>query len=180
MEHNVDHTILDVNLRKLEKIINASTWLRNNQLEPCIGDRDCPAEAESYGTRGQSVYTAFIENYDGDTYGCRYTPCRGYSAQCMEEAVRHLRHHHFNHSPYLCTPASGNTWYVLVFHIIAGWGLTDAPLLAAAVSPLNLTSRITSKNAHSRLPRESMLSFTWLGSITFLNPYDDVYCEHDF
>jgi len=115
MEHNVDRTNMDVNLQKLEKAINTSTWLRDNEPEPRIGDRNCPAEADAYGTRGQSVYTAFIEDSDSDTYGCKYEACRAYSTRCMEEAVRHLRHHHFSHSPYLCIPASGNTWYVSVF-----------------------------------------------------------------
>jgi len=48
----------------------------------------------------------------------------------------------------------------------AGWELTDARFLAAAVSPLKLTSPTTSRNAHSRLYRESMLGFIWLGGIS--------------
>jgi len=38
-------------------------------------------------------------------------------------------------------------------------------------SPFKLTSRITSKNAHSRLSRESILGFTWLGSIILIYPH---------
>ena len=119
-QQHVDRMNTDVILRKLESIIHASPWLRDNEPEPLIGDHNCPTTAHSYGTRGVSVYTAFIEKKDGDTYGCKYGACRAYSTRSMEEAVRHLRYHHFNHSPYLCIPASGNTWYVSVFpHIRA-------------------------------------------------------------
>ena len=110
-----DLALTDVNLQKLEKIINSSAWLRDNELEPSIGERDCPAEADPYGARGLSVYMAFITTQDDNAYGCKYERCRAYSTRSMEEAVRHVRHHHFNHSPYVCVPASGNTWYVLVF-----------------------------------------------------------------
>lgn len=112
---------MDVNLQKLEKIINTSAWLRDNELEPCIGANNCPAEADPYGTRGLSVYTAFIKCQDVDVYGCKYEPCRAYSTRSMEEAIRHLRHHHFDHSPYLCVPASGNTWYVSVSSLPVRW-----------------------------------------------------------
>ena len=115
MAHNVDRANMDANLQKLEKVINESAWLRANAPEPRIGDSDCPAEADSYGARGMSVYTAFIETQDGYTYTCKYEPCRAYSTRSMDEAVRHQRHHHFDHKPYLCVPASGNTWYVSVF-----------------------------------------------------------------
>ena len=119
IEHDIDlanmDANMDANLQNLERIINTSDWLRNNELEPSIGERNCPAEADPYGTRGLSVYTAFIKNQDADTYGCKYEPCRAYSTRNMEEAIRHQRHHHFDHSPFVCVPTSGNTWYVLVF-----------------------------------------------------------------
>ena len=111
----MDANLQDVNLQGLENIINASAWLRDNEPEPSIGEGNCPAEADPYGTRELSVYTAFITNQDGDAYGCKYERCRAYSARSMEEVVRHLRHHHFDHSPYVCVPVSGNTWYVSVF-----------------------------------------------------------------
>ena len=108
---------VDVNLQKLEEIIKASTWLRNNELEPCIGDPDCPAEADPHGIRGLSVYTAFVKRQNGDAYGCKYARCSAYSVRCMEEAVRHQRIHHFDHSPYLCLASTWNAWYISVFHI---------------------------------------------------------------
>ena len=109
----------DVNLQKLEEIIKASAWLRNNELEPCIGDPDCPAEADPHGIRGLSVYTAFVNRQNGDAYGCKYARCSAYSVRCMEEAVRHQRIHHFDHSPYLCLASTWNAWYISVFHIPA-------------------------------------------------------------
>ena len=115
MSPYVDREGMDVNLQKLEEIINMSAWLRDGELEPCIGERNCPAEADPYGIRGLSVYTAFVKNQHGDAYGCKYERCRAYSTRSMEEAVRHQRHHHFNHSPYLCVPANGGMWYVSVF-----------------------------------------------------------------
>ena len=115
MAHNVDRANMDANLQKLEKVINESAWLRANHLEPSIGDRNCPAEADPYGARGMSVYTAFIETQDGDTYKCKHEPCHAYSTRSMDEAVRHQRHHHFYHAPFMCVPASGNIWYVSVF-----------------------------------------------------------------
>ena len=115
---NLDLAYMDVNLQRLDDIINKSAWLKRNVLEPCIGDPDCPVEAVPHGIHGQSLYTAFVEIRDGDAYGCKYPQCGAYSVRCMEEAVRHQRLHHFNHSPYLCTR---NAWYILVFHIPVRW-----------------------------------------------------------
>ena len=106
---------MDVNLQKLKEIIKASDWLRNNELEPRIGDANCPAEADPYGIRGLSVYTAFVRNQNGDAYGCNYELCGAYSTRTMEQAVRHQRIHHFDHSPYLCLAATWNAWYITVF-----------------------------------------------------------------
>ncbi len=108
---------MDVNLQKLEEVIKASAWLQNNEPEPCIGDPNCPAEADPFGIRGLSVYTAFIKHQNGDAYGCKYERCSAYSIGCMEEAVRHQRIHHFDHSPYLCLASTWNAWCISVFHI---------------------------------------------------------------
>ena len=106
---------MDVNLQMLEEVIKASAWLRNNELEPCIGDPNCPAEADLHGIRGLSVYTAFVKRRNGDAYGCKYPQCGAYSVRCMEEAVRHQRIHHFDHSPYLCLASTWNAWYISAF-----------------------------------------------------------------
>ena len=103
----------DVNFQK-------SDWLRNNELEPRIGDANCPTEADPYGIRGLSVYTAFVKNQNGDTYGCNHELCNAYSTRSMEEAIRHQRIHHFDHSPYVCLAATWNAWYISVFlHTLA-------------------------------------------------------------
>ena len=75
---------MDVNLEKLEEIIKASAWLRNIELEPCIGDPNCPAEADPHGISGLSVYTAFVKSQNGDAHGCKYARCSAYPLRCME------------------------------------------------------------------------------------------------
>ena len=103
---------MDQSLRRLERIIDASAWLRDNWPEPRIGNPDCPAEANQYGLRGESVFTAFVEDHEDGTYGCKRQLCHVYSTRSLDEAVRHQRHYHFNHAPYACIPASGAMWYV--------------------------------------------------------------------
>ena len=112
---------MDVNLQRLEDIINESAWLAENELEPRIGDLYCPREAVLHGIRGLSLYTAFVKVQGGNAYGCKYESCRAYSVRHVEEAIRHQRFHHFNHSPYQCISAARNAWYVSVFHIPVRW-----------------------------------------------------------
>ena len=137
----MDQNLQDLqNLQELEKTINASAWLRDNDPEPRIGNPNCPAEADECGVRGESVYTAFVKQQDDGTYGCKYEACRAYSTRTLDDAVRHQRHHHFNHSPFACVPASGNTWYVSSSSTYpqAGWFLVD-PLFQP--SPLPCSNR---------------------------------------
>ena len=145
----------DWSLRKLERIIDASAWLRDNEPEPRIGNPDCPAEANHYGLRGESVFTAFVEDHEDGTYGCKRQLCHVYSTRSLDEAIRHQRHHHFNHAPYVCVPASGSTWYVssLPLVLCTGRTLADPLFSAVAASLLKWTSRITSKGARSRLSK---------------------------
>jgi hypothetical protein len=108
---------MNQDLQELEKIINRSDWLEANILEPRIGDPDSPAEAEPHGTRGLSLYTAFIEKTADSGYNCKFELCSSSSTgniynRNLEEVIRHIRHHHFNHSPFVCTPANGAQWYV--------------------------------------------------------------------
>jgi hypothetical protein len=99
-------------LEELEMLINVSDWLEANELEPCIGDPSCPEIAEEHGTRGKSLYTAFIDSKDDGSYGCKFERCFAYSTRSLDEAIRHMRYHHFNHSPYACVPPVGIEWYV--------------------------------------------------------------------
>ena len=104
---------LNEDLQKLESLIDELDWFTSNDHEPKVGDTECPELAEKYGTRGQSLFTAFVTKQGGDgVYGCAYAPCSAYSTNNLEEAIRHIRSHHFNHSPFPCVPLNGDEWYV--------------------------------------------------------------------
>ena len=98
-------------LKKIEDIFDKSAWLRNNLLEPVVGNPSCPREVEKYGIRGASCYTTFVEDNENGTYGCLHERCHPFQFPSLELAIRHQRCHHFNHRPYECTnPLNGGTW----------------------------------------------------------------------
>ncbi|SRR5258706_11789012 len=102
---------MDEDLQTLESLINESDWLARDDPEPNIGDVGCPQVAEGYGTRGQSLFTAFITK-QGDVYKCEFERCLAYSTHSLEDAIRHIRWHHFSQRPYPCIPPNGDQWYV--------------------------------------------------------------------
>ena len=104
--------LLNTELQALEKLINKSDWLARNDLEPNVGDIGCPQVPKGYGTRGQSLYTAFITEQDDGVYKCAFVRCFAQSAPSLEDAIRHIRKHHFNHFPFPCLPTNGDEWYV--------------------------------------------------------------------
>ena len=106
-------------LKRLEKIFNRCSWLLNELLEPVIGDPDCPPEAEKYGIRGTSCYTAFVEDHGDTTYGCRHEICHlhPFRFTSLDGAVRHQRYHHFDHRPFMCVPLSGAQWCAIFFSL---------------------------------------------------------------
>lgn len=97
-------------LLELERSVNLSGWHANHDHEPVVGDPTCPKFAEEYGIRGQSCYTAFVEDREDGTYACRYERCRGFLTSSLDDAVRHQRCHHFDHRPFMCIPVSGRPW----------------------------------------------------------------------
>ena len=99
-------------LQELERLIEESDWLANNEHEPNVGDVESPRLAERYGTRGQSLFTAFVKKNGDGGYGCKFERCLAYSINNLEGAIRHIRHHHFSHSPFSCVPLNGAEWYV--------------------------------------------------------------------
>ena len=107
--------LLDKGLQALERLINKSRWLTSNTLEPNIGDPGCPEVPEGYGTRGQSLFTAFITEQSDGVYKCAFVRCFAQSAPSLAEAIRHIRSHHFNHSPFPCLSTNGGQWYVSHF-----------------------------------------------------------------
>ena len=98
-------------LKQLEENFNASDWLRNQSMEPLVGDSICPYLAEKYGMNRRSCYTVFVKkNIGNGTYGCRHERCRGFHADSLEDAITHQRYHHFDHRPFGCIPSSGSQW----------------------------------------------------------------------
>ena len=95
-------------LIQLEKIILSSSWYASNTLEPASDSLDCPYIATCYGIRGMSCYSAFVTTQPVGTFGC--WRCNGYSARKLEDALKHQRSVHFNHSPFLCDPEHGAVW----------------------------------------------------------------------
>lgn len=94
----------------LEQIYQKSAWLIDNELEPEIGQPNCPSLAEKYGILGTSCYTAFVRDEGDGGYGCRYARCHAFLTSSLDDAVRHQRCHHFEHAPFVCVPPSGQSW----------------------------------------------------------------------
>ena len=111
----MDQGDLPEDLKMLEQYCNRSRWLNQNEHEPCVGDVHCTPLAESRGTRGMSLYTAFVRNRSDGAYGCHFAPCFAYHTPSEAEAIRHQREHHFNHKPFIRVPVSGNHWYASFF-----------------------------------------------------------------
>jgi len=95
----------------LEDAFNSSRWLTNHDLEPVVGHPTCHRSAEKYGIRGRSCCTAFVEDKEDATYGCQYERCWAFLTHSLDDAVGHLRCHHFDHRPFLCIPPRGRPWY---------------------------------------------------------------------
>ena len=97
-------------LKELEKNLNESVWLLHHLHEPLVGDSDCHYLAEKYGKCRASCYTAFVQDNEDDTYGCRHEKCRGFQTDSLEDAITHQRKQHFDHRPFECIPLSGTLW----------------------------------------------------------------------
>ena len=143
----------DQDLLTLERAYNSSEWLATQDHEPVVGDFTCPTSAEKYGIRGKSCYTVFVEDKDNGTYGCRYERCRAFFTRSLDDAVRHQRNYHFDHRPFLCTPPSGQSWYVLttlgyLFSLCTRY--THGSFAAINVSIVRLTWRNISNTVGKR------------------------------
>jgi hypothetical protein len=103
---------MNQDLQRLAALINGSDWLANDDHEPRVGDFECPELVQKYAVRGQSIYTPLVTKKGSGFYGCIYGPCYAFFTTNLEDAIRHLRHHHFGHSPFVCIPPNGGTWYV--------------------------------------------------------------------
>ena len=79
--------------------ISKSDFLRLQQPEPTVGDREAsyPAAVDTYGIKGQSVYTALFHHLDMETFTCKL--CGHTVMDSLEDAIIHQRAVHFAHYP---------------------------------------------------------------------------------
>jgi hypothetical protein len=112
------HAHLDTTGEKLEEInfivdfiewISQSDFLRFQQLEPRVGDpSNYPVAVKEHGIKGQSVYTALV-HLERKELVCKLCPYNVMDE--LEDAITHVRVHHFRHYPYHCSPTQ-TQWYV--------------------------------------------------------------------
>lgn len=89
--------------------IIGSDFLRHQLLEPIVGAAlmNYPSLVDDYGLKGQSIYTAFFEHLDMETFVC--WECGHTVEEDLEAAIAHQRTMHFRHEPYRCH-ALNDTW----------------------------------------------------------------------
>jgi hypothetical protein len=76
-----------------------------------------PPIIDGYGLKGQSIYTAFFNHLDMETFVCR--GC-GHTSDDLEVAIVHQRAVHFQHEPYRCHALNG-MWWVPALIFSAGY-----------------------------------------------------------
>jgi len=84
-----------------------SDFLRLQSFEPTVGDSPIghPSILDDYGLKGQSVYTAFFDHLDMETFVC--WECGHTVEEDLEGAIAHQRAIHFRHEPYRCHALNG-------------------------------------------------------------------------
>ena len=97
-------------IQTLEEIYRNASWLINDAPEPLIGNQDCPHLAQTYGSRGRSCLSAFLEVQDDGSAKCRFQRCFAFTFSNIENGLKHLRDHHFGNRPFVCLPENGRTW----------------------------------------------------------------------
>ena len=87
--------------------IVGSDFLRLQQLEPIVGDAPIsyPPFVDEYGLKGQSLYTAFFDHLDMQTFVC--WDCGHTVEEDLDAAIVHQRAVHFRHEPYRCHALNG-------------------------------------------------------------------------
>jgi len=87
--------------------IFGSEFLRLQLLEPIVGDAlmSYPSTIDDYGLKGQSIYTAFFDHLDMETFVC--WECGHTVEGDLEVAIVHQRAMHFQHEPYRCHALNG-------------------------------------------------------------------------
>jgi hypothetical protein len=97
-------------LLTLEGLYKNALWLRNDAPEPLIGDQECPQLAEAYGLTRRSCLTVFLDAQNESSVQCRFERCFPFTFSTVNNALRHLREHHFGNRPFVCLPTNGLTW----------------------------------------------------------------------
>ena len=79
-----------------------SDFFRLQFLEPIVGGAPTgyPSIIDDYGLKGQSIYTAFFNHLDMETFVC--WECGHIVEEDLEGAIVHQRTVHFRHEPYRC------------------------------------------------------------------------------
>lgn len=85
-----------------------SDFLRFQFLEPIVGGAPMshPPIVDDYGLKGQSIYTAFFDHLDMETFRC--WECGHVVEEDLEAAIVHQRIMHFRHEPYTCHGLDGH------------------------------------------------------------------------
>ena len=97
-------------LQTLEELYKGAIWFKQDQPEPLIGDQNCPYLAQTYGLPRRSCLTAFLDAENDDMIQCRFERCFAFTFSTIDNALKHLREHHFGNRPFACSSANGTTW----------------------------------------------------------------------
>ena len=97
-------------LHILEEVYRNALWLRSNAPEPIVGDQDCPHLAQTYGLPRRSCLTVFLDVRDDGIVQCQFERCFPFSFSTVDNALKHLREHHFGNRPFVCLPTNGGMW----------------------------------------------------------------------
>jgi len=95
------------NLLRIALWVVGSDFFRLQFPEPIVGDAlmRYPSIIDVYGLKGQSIYTAFFDHLDMETFHC--WECGHTIDEDLEAAIVHQRTMHFRHEPYRCHGLDG-------------------------------------------------------------------------
>jgi hypothetical protein len=97
-------------LKFLEEFYRNSLWLRSDASEPLIGNQDCPHLAQTYGLLRRSCLTVFLDAQNERNVTCRFERCFAFTFSTVDNALKHLREHHFGNRPFVCLSTDGVAW----------------------------------------------------------------------
>ena len=100
-------------LKRKTDLLQITFWILGSdilslqRLEPIVGNAPIsyPSIIDDYGLKGQSIYTAFFDRNDMETFVC--WTCSHTVEGDLEVAIAHQRAVHFLHKPYQCHALNG-------------------------------------------------------------------------